>query len=251
MRLTPCLLVLCFVFLAGVARAAEIALIIDDMGNAQRDADAFSLPREIAFSILPHKKLSTTFSRRAAAQQREVMLHIPMESLQPKPLGPGAITADMHPLMIEETLLAALASVPDAVGVNNHMGSRLTQLTLPMNSTMEFLNQHRLYFVDSRTTRYSKAQRIAREHGVNSTRRNVFLDHMAEPRHIDLQFRRLVRLARKYGQAVGIGHPYPETLAYLQQALETLDAEGIQLVAPSDIIHTQEMARLQGEIPAP
>ena len=66
---------------AGPATAENIAIIIDDMANAKRDAKAFSLPVEVAFSILPHTSHSTAFSQRAAAQQRDVILHIPMESL--------------------------------------------------------------------------------------------------------------------------------------------------------------------------
>jgi hypothetical protein len=74
-------------------------------------------------------------------------------------------------------LKIALSTVPDAVGVNNHMGSRLTQLSLPMSITMEFLNKQGLFFVDSRTTRYIKAEDIAKQNGVLSTKRNVFIDH--------------------------------------------------------------------------
>lgn len=232
------------VLLCSQSQAADVALIIDDMGNRSRDALAFSLPKEIAFSILPHKPLSTLYSKRAADQQREVMLHIPMESLAGKKLGPGSITADMHPLVIHQVLQDALATVPHAIGMNNHMGSKLTQLTLPMSSTMEFLQQHDMFFVDSRTTRFSKAEQIARQKGVLSTRRNVFLDHYDDVRQIDVQFRRLVRLAKKYGFAVGIAHPYPQSVEYLQQQLPTLAEHGIRLVPLSDVLRMQELARL-------
>ncbi len=223
--------------------AADIALIIDDMGNRSRDALAFSLPKEVAFSILPHKPLSSVYSQRAASQQREVMLHIPMESLAGKRLGPGSLTADMHPMKIHQVLQDALSTVPDAIGMNNHMGSKLTQLTLPMSSTMDFLQQHNLFFVDSRTTRFSKAEQIARQKGVMSTKRNVFLDHDADITEIDAQFRRLLRLAKKYGFAVGIAHPYPQSVNYLKQQLPTLADKGVRLVPLSDVLVSQELAR--------
>ena len=226
-------------------QATEIALIIDDMGNTKRDAVAFELPTEVAFSILPHTHLSSTFSNRAAAQQREVMLHIPMEALAGNRLGPGALLANMHPNMIQKTLYDALQTVPHAVGVNNHMGSKLTQLTLPMTATMDFLSQNQLFFVDSRTTRFSKADRIARQKGVLSGKRNVFLDHFAETKHIDSQFRRLVRIAKKYDQAIGIAHPYPQSMEYLKQALPKLAEQGIRLVPPSEILQIRHLARLQ------
>lgn len=227
--------------------AAEIALIIDDIGNTRKDARAFALPSEVTFSILPNKPLSASYSLKAADQKREVMLHIPMESLAGKRLGPGGLTSEMQPEAIRQTLASALASVPHAVGVNNHMGSKLTQLTLPMETTMAFLQQHQLFFVDSRTTRYSKAQKIAEQMGVLSARRNVFLDHLPERKHIDYQFKRLVSLARRQGTAVGIAHPYPETLDYLEQALPALSEAGVQLVTLSQLLKSVQIARLGGE----
>ncbi|MDO6692025.1 divergent polysaccharide deacetylase family protein [Aliiglaciecola sp. 3_MG-2023] len=222
--------------------AAEIALIIDDMGNTKRDEAAFLLPKEVAFSILPLTHLSEEYSHKAAVQKRDVMLHIPMESLAGKPLGPGALIANMSAESIRLTLIQALATVPDAIGVNNHMGSKLTQLSLPMNVTMEFLAQQHLFFVDSRTTRYSKALKIAQQNGVLSARRNVFLDNDNHPAEIDVQFKRLIQLSQKDGYAVGIAHPYPQTIAYLQKNLPTLVKLDVQLVAISDLLHTQQLA---------
>jgi hypothetical protein len=97
-------------------------------------------------AILPNKPLSTTFSNRAAAQQREVMLHMPMESLAGNNQEKNVLLASMPPHQIVHTLKVALSTVPDAVGVNNHMGSRLTQLSLPMSITMEFLSKQGLFF---------------------------------------------------------------------------------------------------------
>ncbi|MFT4993325.1 MAG: polysaccharide deacetylase 2 family uncharacterized protein YibQ [Paraglaciecola sp.] len=236
---------LCFALASTWTLAANIALIIDDIGNKRQDAQAFALPGEVTFSILPHKPLSKRFSLRAEQQQREVMLHIPMESLTGKALGPGGLTADMYPATIKQFLTAALLTVPNAMGVNNHMGSKLTQLTLPMSVTMDFLQQRGLYFVDSRTTRFSKAELIAKQKGVLSTRRNVFLDHVVSHEHIDKQFQRLLRLAKKYGQAVGIAHPHPQSVQYLSENLPKLASQGIRLVPLSGLLHEQaRIARL-------
>lgn len=241
----------CILILSAPAKAAEIALIIDDIGNKPSDEAAFSLPVEVAFSILPMTGLSQRYSAQASAQQREVMLHVPMESLAGMRLGPGAITADMHEEAIRNTLTQALATVPDAIGVNNHMGSKLTQLSQPMRITMEFLTQRQLFFIDSRTTRYSKAERIARESGVLSTKRNVFIDHSIAPEHIHAQFERLIRLAKKYGYAVGIGHPYPETLNYLNTALKELEQHNVRLVTISDILQSQHIANTVEQVNEP
>lgn len=233
MRLLIISYLLCISF---SARPSQIALIIDDMGNNKQDALAFELPANVAFAILPHKALSTTFSQRAAAQQREVMLHMPMESLAGNNQEKNVLLSSMPPQQIVQTLKTALSTVPHAVGVNNHMGSRLTQLTVPMSVTMEFLSEQGLFFVDSRTTKYSKAEVIAKKNGVLSTKRNVFIDHTPSPEQIDKQFHRLLRLSKKYGYAVGIAHPYPQTLEYLKVNLDLLEQQGITLVKLSDLM---------------
>jgi polysaccharide deacetylase 2 family uncharacterized protein YibQ len=218
------------------AKASQIALIIDDMGNNKQDALAFALPENVAFAILPNKPLSKTFSQRAASQQREVMLHMPMESLAGTNQEKNVLLSNMPPKQIVQTLSDALSTVPHAVGVNNHMGSRLTQLSYPMSITMEFLSEKGLFFVDSRTTKFSKAEVIAKKNGVLTTKRNVFLDHTPNHEQIDKQFNRLLRLSKKYGYAVGIAHPYPQTLEYLKVHLLTLQQHGVTLVKLSDVV---------------
>lgn len=229
------LLLACFCLLSTPTQAGQIALIIDDMGYKQQDSQAFALPRAVTFSILPHTPFSTPYAEKAQQQQREVMLHMPMESLAGKKLGPGALTSDMLQKDIQHTLQQALASVPYARGINNHMGSKLTQLTLPMQTTMDFLKSQDLYFVDSRTTRYSKAEKIAKSRGVKALHRHVFIDHFPNPKHMQQQMQRLVRIAKKHHKAVGIAHPYPETLAFLQDYLPQLPQE-VNLVPLSQLL---------------
>ncbi|KXI28355.1 divergent polysaccharide deacetylase family protein [Paraglaciecola hydrolytica] len=239
------ILVLCLSFKAH-AQLAEIALIIDDMGNKDEDAQAFALPAEVTFAILPNKVLSKQFSERAREQSREVILHMPMESIAGIKEEHNSLNANMTTVQMRLLLQQALDTVPYASGVNNHMGSKLTQLDQPMAVMMEFLLQQGLYFVDSRTTSLSKAERIARQTGVMAVKRNVFLDHQADVGHIEMQFNRLVRLAKKHGRAVAIAHPYPQTLEFLHDNLALLEAQGISLVKLGDFIRNDEKHVSQG-----
>lgn len=240
MTLRFSLLIICLLSLP--AYAGNIALIIDDMGYRKQDADAFVLPAEVTFAILPHTPYSTAYAKKAAAQNRDVMLHMPMEALAGNKLGPGALTAAMDNQAIQQKLDAALSSVPHAIGLNNHMGSKLTQLTLPMRATMDFLRQQQLFFIDSRTTRYSKANKIASRFGVPNTHRQVFLDHFQNEKHMQAQFDRLIRIARKYQNAIGIAHPYPETLSFLQKNLPLLQDMGIRLIPISVLMREKALA---------
>lgn len=223
-------------FASQPLKAANIALIIDDIGYKKQDVRAFDLPVSVTFSILPHTPFSNSFAARAQQQQREVMLHIPMESLAGKALGPGALTAEMPVEAITRQLKLALNSVPNAIGINNHMGSKLTQLTRPMTATMDFLRDQGMYFVDSRTTRYSKAETIAKNSGVKTLHRHVFLDHNRNEQDMQKELDRLVRIAKKYTNAVGIAHPHSETLAFLNKQLPNLERQGVQLVPLSSML---------------
>ncbi|MDP5031507.1 divergent polysaccharide deacetylase family protein [Paraglaciecola sp.] len=226
-------------YILPVSKAANIALIIDDIGNNKHEAAAFDLPLNVTFAILPNKPLSGFFSERALNQRREVIIHMPMESLAGIKQEEASLVAGMTDEQISSTLTNALASVPFATGLNNHMGSRLTQLEAPMKETMSFLFKHGLYFVDSRTTHFSRAEKIAHDYGVLATKRDVFLDHVADLPNIQKQFNRLISLAKKHGQAVGIAHPYPQTLQFLKEQLPTIESQGIKLVKLSDMIIEQ------------
>ena len=210
----------CLFVCTANASEAKVAIIIDDMGYRLTDQRAFELPQHITFAILPHTEQSKQFALAAHQQGRAVMLHLPMETLQPRNLGQGALMASMNADSIAYTLDQALLSVPHAMGVNNHMGSKLTQLTFPMTKLMEALSKRDLFFIDSRTTRYTKAFQIAEQTGVPALERQVFLDHELNEDFITKQFFRLIRLSKKYGQAIGIAHPHPLTVNILKSLIE-------------------------------
>nr|WP_168710972.1 divergent polysaccharide deacetylase family protein [Ningiella ruwaisensis] len=228
---------------------AKITLIIDDVGAKPSDRAVFDLPKTITFAILPHTEYSTEFSFLAAEQNREVMLHMPMESLKPKNLGRGPLLSNMYPQELQNALLSALATVPHAVGVNNHMGSKLTQMTLPMESVMAVLANNNMFFIDSKTTRYSKAASIAEENSVKVATRHIFLDHEQDFAFLEKQFNRLLRIARKYGKAVGIAHPYPVTYEFLKQKMQNLP-DDIEIVTASEYLNETEKFRLNPHLAA-
>jgi polysaccharide deacetylase 2 family uncharacterized protein YibQ len=220
--------------------SAQIAIIIDDVGNNHhRDAAVLTLPINIAISILPHKQLSQKYALLAHEQHREYLLHMPMESMAGIKQESNVLLASMSDKTIVQKLNAAFASVPNALGMNNHMGSRLTQLEMPMRTTMDYLHRHGLIFVDSRTTALTQAEAIAKQNNVPALRRHVFLDNDLAEDKIARQFNLLVRKARKYGRSIAIGHPHMQTIAYLQKRLPTLAQENVQLVPLSAMLAPQ------------
>lgn len=222
------------------AQPARIAIVIDDIGYRHTDKNALLLPGAVTYSILPHTPFGKRIALKANARHKDVMLHIPMEAENGKNLGPGALTSAMDQKEILASLTASLAEVPFAIGINNHMGSHLTQLNDSMTWTMNFLKQHHLLFLDSRTTRNSKAGNIAKTIGVPVHSRHVFLDNKLTDEYITKQFKSLIRHAKSQKMAIAIAHPHPETIQALTHLIPTLAKNNIELVPLSDLYETPE-----------
>lgn len=217
-----------------------ISIIIDDMGYRLQDGmEAIALPGPLAYSVLPHTPNAAVLARTAVAHGKEVLLHQPMQAEdRAMRLGPGALTEGMSEARFNAVLKSNLASVPMAIGVNNHMGSRLTQDPARMQWLMQDLKRHGgLFFVDSRTTADTVAAKVAAAVGLPHLSRDVFLDNVETAAAIRAQFRLLVEKARRNGAALAIAHPHPETLRVLAALLPKLRQRyGVRLVSITDML---------------
>lgn len=214
-----------------------IAIIIDDMGyHYQRNKDAINLPGAVTLSFLPHTPHTPELARLAHKKNKEILLHLPMESIDHTTLDSGGIHLDMNQFEIQHTLRNNLAVVPHAVGFNNHMGSLVSQHPGHISAMMEVLSLGNLFVVDSFTTNHSVIQQIATEHWVPSIRRDVFLDNVRSTKAINRRFNQLLRIAAKNGIALAIAHPYPQTLKVLKRRLSSVNSKGFRLVPVSRLI---------------
>lgn len=219
------------------AQQAQVAIIIDDIGYRKSDAQALYLPGNLSYAILPHTPYGKKLALKAQANSNDVILHIPMEAKNGKKLGPGALTSEMSETNIRENLANAFAEIPFALGINNHMGSKLTELYQPMAWTMQFLQERNLVFIDSVTTSASKAEKVAISFGVPSLHRHIFLDNILEHRYIRRQFNQLIRDAKRYQTVVAIAHPHPETVTALRKLLPLLAENNVELVPISQLLN--------------
>lgn len=230
-----------FVLMLGVsfsvAHAGQVAIVIDDIGYKISDKKLLELNVPLTYAVLPHTPLGYQYAKDASRQNRDVIIHLPMQARNNNHLlGPGALNNKMSKQTYQRTLLEALEDIPFAIGVNNHMGSLLTQQERPMAWTMELLRQHNMFFLDSKTTKYSKIEQVAKQYGVSSLNRNVFLDHHRDVKSIERQFQKLVRIAKRQGSAIAIGHPYPETYRVLKDQIKLLSHHGVELVPLSQLL---------------
>ncbi|MEO9522006.1 divergent polysaccharide deacetylase family protein [Marinobacter alexandrii] len=213
-----------------------IAIIIDDMGHNLEEGERLArIEQPLTLAFLPYRRHTVGLAKLAHRQHKEIMLHAPMANTRDFALGPGGLTSDMDENSMALTLRRALQSIPYVQGVNNHMGSLLTQKLQPMDWVMRELRQYPLYFVDSRTIASSVAGEVAEAYQIPSLTRDVFLDHEQTEEFVDRQFKLLIQRARKNGSAIGIGHPHKVTVDYLEKHLPELDAQGVAIATVSGL----------------
>jgi len=215
-----------------------ISIIIDDLGsNNPRHEQVVRLPGAIACSFLPMNNATVRLAKLAHSYNKEILLHIPMESVNRNPMGPGGLSLDMTKREFLWTMQRDLASVPHVSGINNHMGSLLTRHPGHMVWLMKEMKRNgKLFFVDSRTTHASVAMKVAVQEGVPSMERDIFLDHAPDINSIRKQFLRLISRAHNKGTALAIGHPYANTIKVLREMLPQLENMGVRLVPLSELL---------------
>lgn len=217
----------------------KVAIIIDDMGySLEAIREICSLKAPLTVSVLPYSPLAQETAWIAYQSGLEVMLHLPLESINDTENNDmeGLIHSRMSREEIERMVDSELEQVPYIKGVNNHMGSKITANRPLMNIILQRLMDRDLFFVDSRTSGRSVAYRVAQSLGIPSTFRNVFLDGSSQEEYIQKKLIELFRLAQKKGKAVGIGHPFKETLKVLKENLDRVNEFDLELVLVSQIV---------------
>lgn len=223
-----------------------VAIVMDDLGNnLPVGKELIHMPYDITYSFLPHTTYSLPLSKLALKHNKELMLHLPMQPLNNKVMGPGGLYDNMDHRHFLTTLRHDMKAIPGVNGINNHMGSLLTQNSQKMQWLMEELKSNKnLYFVDSKTHALSVAAKQARAYRVPNTSRDIFLDHVVNKIDIDYQFERLIKRIDKVGYALAIGHPHRETIKALKFWLPKLEKAGVRIVSVSHYIQLIESRRL-------
>lgn len=216
---------------------SKIAIVIDDIGyNMTQGLKAANYPGAITLSVLPYAPNSKAIARIAHQQGKELMLHAPMSTVEPMRLDRGALTEGMTESEFLTVLRENLQRIPNITGINNHMGSALTQQTEPMQWLMTELKQYPLFFLDSRTSPNSIAWEVAQRNQIPALKRDVFLDHNPTPDAIASQYKRLLKMAHEHGRAIAIGHPNKNTMDFLYQQVDKFSMQGVELTSISNLL---------------
>lgn len=216
----------------------QIAIIIDDLGGNVETAKALmKIDAGLTFAVLPHQAHSRETAEMLHRANREILLHLPMEPVsypREKP-GEGALFTEMSAEELVLQVRKNMASVPHAVGVNNHMGSKFMTDQEKLAVIFRELKKNHMFFVDSRTSPDTRAAEVAQKVGLPMAQRKIFLDNDRDYKTIYDHLMSLVTGHNDFPLII-IGHPYAETIKALQLASKNLRKQGIEIVPVSKLL---------------
>jgi polysaccharide deacetylase 2 family uncharacterized protein YibQ len=217
----------------------KIVVIVDDLGS---DLDVENKMRDlgnlVTWSIIPQRKYTAYYSKLASEFNAEVMMHLPMAYLkQKKPIDKNYYVSDeMTDDEIKSLLDRDLASVPNIVGVNNHKGSAATADLRVMRVVLKYLSDRKLFFLNSKTSSSNTVKIIAKDLGITTLSRDVFIDHDPDNQSVEQQMDLLANIARKNKLAIGIAHVRENSAEIIKRKLIEFKEKGFLICTVSQIL---------------
>src|SRR3989304_5641995 len=201
----------------------KVVIIVDDLGFKKEPIDKLlEIPAQLSFAVLPNLPYSKYAAEMAYKNGRDVILHLPMELPKDK---------------ILDKLEKNLSSIPYIKGVNNHMGSKFTENTELMELVLEKIKSKGFFFVDSRTSETTVGFKIAKKLGIKTAERDIFLDEGSQRSdYIRSQIEKLINVSKEKGYAIGICHPYPDTVKVLSEVIPDIQKE-VEIIPVSGVVN--------------
>ncbi|GAA0133895.1 hypothetical protein YSY43_07350 [Paenibacillus sp. YSY-4.3] len=220
----------------------KVAVIIDDLGNGmQGTEEIMNLPVKLTVAVMPFLPTTEADARKAHEVGHDVLIHLPLEPKQgpTRWLGPGAILTKMTDEEIRKNVEAAIENVPYAIGINNHMGSKVTGDERVMSIILDVCRERGLFFVDSRTNYRSIIFKLCRQKGMPQIKNDIFLDDVHTEAHISRQMDKVAEQVQTEGKCITIGHvgtKGKKTAAVLKKYIPKLQEQGIDFVGVSEMV---------------
>ncbi len=217
-----------------------IAIIIDDFGyrNDHISNGFLELPAKLTYAIIPGHDHSQLFSKKAYDAGYEIIVHLPMENIG-KTYGEEeyVLMSYFQDDEIKSRINNAFDNLPEAIGLNNHQGSRGTADSRVMTLLAGVIKDKKKFFIDSRTTSNSVANSTMRRYNVPTNQRDVFLDNDLDEEKIKIQLYKLADVSERKGIAIGIGHVKPQTLNVLKNEIPVLKQKGFRFEFVSRLVY--------------
>ncbi|RXI27480.1 hypothetical protein CRU89_05465 [Aliarcobacter trophiarum] len=208
----------------------KLVIIIDDVVSKSQKDKILNIGYPINISFLPptneHKE-----SAQIAQNLPFYMIHFPMQASKNfKNSEVDTLNISHSYEKIEERVKKLRDWYPNATYTNNHTGSVFTENYESMDMLFRALKKYNFIFVDSKTTPNSVAKELSVKYQMPYIVRDTFLDNDRNFTAIQNQLKDAIKVAKKDGYAVAIGHPYDITIKVLKESKHLLnDVEPIFL----------------------
>ena len=209
------------------SKLPKLAIIIDDVTNSRQINKIQNIGYTVNMSFLPptprHKN-----SAKVAQKLDNYMIHLPLQASSFKYEEENTLYINDSIERIQRRIDTLSRLYPKAKYINNHTGSKFTADKEAMDRLFSVLKKYDYIFIDSKTTAKSVAKESGKKHGLRVLSRNIFLDNKKDKEYIQGQLEKAVKIAKKYGSAIAIGHPYGITFQALKDSKHLL--EGLEMV---------------------
>ena len=228
----------------GAVPSPRFALVIDDFGYSYGMAERIGrLNLRATWAIIPGTPYGKKIAEYAVKRGQPFLLHVPMQAVgDPNGGRDYVVGIDVSEKKMVEYLESLRKDFPDAIGVNNHRGSKATADAPTMHRFMKALSLGRWGFLDSRTSGRTVAERVARKYNIPAAQNRVFIDGTTDVPTMKARFNTALHLARKSGSVVAICHAREKTLPFLAY-LSELDLAPVELVTVDEIWNSQQAAK--------
>jgi polysaccharide deacetylase 2 family uncharacterized protein YibQ/uncharacterized protein YneF (UPF0154 family) len=212
-----------------INKKPKLAIIIDDVSTKSQVKAIKSLNIPLTMSFLPPSAARPN-SAKLASHESFYMVHLPMEAMNFSAEEPHTIRIKDSQSEISNRIRKIKTLFPKVRYINNHTGSKFTSNEIAMNRLIYAFNKNHIYFVDSRTTAKTKAPKVLKNFGLKYVARDVFLDHHSDKKYIKKQIQKAIKVAKKNGHAIAIGHPHKNTIQALYESKSLFkDVELVQV----------------------
>lgn len=195
----------------------KLAIIIDDVGTSSQVNAIKSLNIPLTMSFLPPSK-ARPHSAKLASKEKLYMVHLPLEAQSFSAEEPDTLRISDSQQKISGRIRDIKDLFPKVHYINNHTGSKFTSNEVAMNRLIYALRANNINFIDSRTTAETKAPKVLKNFGLSYVARDVFLDHHMDKKYIKEQIKKAIKVAKKHGTAIAIGHPHANTILALNES---------------------------------
>ncbi|WP_096014653.1 divergent polysaccharide deacetylase family protein [Campylobacter lanienae] len=202
----------------------KLAIIIDDISTFHQAKKIKSLNLNITPSIFP-PSANYPNSARVAREFEFYMIHLPLEAMNYQAQEKNTLKVGDSSAKIESEISKIRSNFPKAIYINNHTGSKFTSDYDSLKKLFIAFKKHNMIFIDSYTTKDSKAKILSSEFGNKYLKRDVFIDNTKDEKAIINKLKEAIKIAQKSGFAIAIGHPYEQTFKALKGFKSELESQ--------------------------